>query len=195
MLNDLRGRLAPVLEGVGRRFASTGVSPNVWTAVGLALAAAAAAAYGTGYGASLLAGGVLLLASGFFDIVDGQVARVTSKTSKRGSFLDSTSDKVAESAVFIGIMAGGHAEPYLVITALALSLLVSYARSRAESLGVRLQGVGIGERAERLLVVAVLGMVPGMMWAAMAVVAVIAGVTLVQRVAVVYRELGGVRGG
>lgn len=194
MLNELRGRMAPVLEGVGRRFASTGVSPDAWTAVGLAFAVAAAVVYGTGHGWSLAVGGVLLLASGFFDVVDGQVARVTGRTSARGSFLDSVSDKVAEVAVFMGVMVGGHADPYLVAAALALSLLVSYARSRAESLGVRLQGVGIGERAERLLVVAVVGMIPGMMWTAMAVVVVIAGVTLAQRVVVVCRNLGGGRG-
>ena len=189
MLNNLRGRLQPVLEGLGRRFASTGLSPNFWTAVGLVFALAAAAAYGTGYGLALVAGGVLLLVSGFFDVVDGQVARVTKRTSKRGSFLDSVSDKVSEVAVFLGILAGGHAEPHLVLLAVSLSLLVGYARSKAESLGVRLQGVGIGERAERLFVVAVIGMIPGMMWAAVTVVIVIAAITLVQRVVFTARNL------
>ncbi len=189
MLNNLRERLKPALEGMGRSFASTGLSPNFWTSVGLALALASAVVYGTGYELALVIGGILLLASGFFDVVDGQVARVTRKTSRRGSFLDSMSDKIAEVAVFLGILVGGHADPPLVLLAVTLSLLVSYARSRAESLNVRLQGVGIGERAERLLVIAVLGMVPGMMWVAVIVVAVIAAVTLAQRMIFTAKNL------
>lgn len=189
MLNNLRARLGPALEGVGRRFASTGLSPNFWTSAGLAAAFASAAVYGAGHGLAPVVGGILLLASGFFDVVDGQVARVTSRTSERGSFLDSMSDKAAEVAVFMGILAGGYAEPYLVLLAATLSLLVSYARSKAESLNVSLRGIGVGERAERLLVIAVVGMIPGMMWAAVAAVAVIAAATLLHRIAVVARAL------
>lgn len=189
MLNNLRERLGPALEGMGRAFASTGLSPNVWTAVGLALAFASAAAYGSGYELAFVVGGLLLLASGFFDIVDGQAARVAKKASRRGSFLDSVSDKIAEVAVFMGILAGGYAEPYLVLLAVTLSLLVSYARSKAESLNVKLQGVGIGERAERLLVIALVGMVPGLMEIAVIIVISIAAVTLVQRTVFVAKSL------
>ena len=140
----------------------------------------------SGYG--LLAGGVLLLGSGFFDMVDGQVARVTGKASQRGSYLDSVSDKIAESAIFVGIAVGGYAEPWLVVLAAALSLLVSYARAKSDALGIRMQGVGIGERAERLLVIAIVGMA-GYMELALVVVAVISAVTLVQRMASTSRQL------
>ncbi len=189
MLNNMRERLRPALERMGRAFASTGLSPNFWTCTGLVLAFASAIAYGTGYELAFVAGGILLLISGFFDVVDGQVARVTKKTSQRGSFFDSISDKVAEVAIFLGILVGGYAEPYLVLLAVTLSLLVSYARSKAESLNVRLQGVGIGERAERLLVIAIIGMIPGLMEIAVIIVIIIAAVTLVQRTILVAKSL------
>ena len=194
MLNNLRETLRPALERMGRAFASTGLSPNVWTAIGLAVAFASAAVYGLGTeswpGAQwgLLIGGILLLASGFFDMVDGQVARVTGKTSGRGAYLDSMFDKIAEVAIFLGIFVGGHADGHLVLLAVTLSLLVSYARAKSDALNIRLQGVGIGERAERLLVIAIVGMI-GFMEIAVVVVAVIAAVTLVQRMAVTARGM------
>lgn len=205
MLNNLRGSLGPALEKMGRGFAATGLSPNFWTGLGLALAMAAAVSYGLGphlglheethlgvvsqmSGYGLLAGGVLLLGSGFFDMVDGQVARVTGKASQRGSYLDSVSDKIAESAIFVGIAVGGYAEPWLVVLAATLSLLVSYARAKSDALGIRMQGVGIGERAERLLVIAIVGMA-GFMELALVVVAVISAVTLIQRMASTSRQL------
>jgi archaetidylinositol phosphate synthase len=133
-------------------------------------------------------GGVLLLVSGFFDVVDGQVARYTKKTSKKGGFLDSVFDKIAEVAIFLGILIGGFAEPYLVFLAITLSLLVSYARSRAESLGVKLQGIGIGERAERLLVIAIIGMAGFMEYAVMIVI-IIAAITFIQRIIVTAKNI------
>ncbi len=133
------------------------LSPNFWTCVGLAFALISAVVYGLGIEFGLIIGGILLLVSGFFDIVDGQVARVTGKTSKKGSYFDSMFDKIAEVAIFLGILIGGYAEPYLVLLAITLSLLVSYARAKSDALNIKLQGVGIGERAERLLVIAIIG--------------------------------------
>jgi archaetidylinositol phosphate synthase len=188
MLNKLRDLLEPTMVRLGRGFASTGLSANFWTGVGLALAVAAGLAYGSAalefpWYFSAVIGGVLLLVSGFFDLVDGNVARVTGKISKKGAFLDSSFDKVAETVVFAGIAAGGLAEPLWCLVALALSLLVSYTRARAESLGVELKGIGIGERAERLLIVAAIGMIPHVeaMNFAMILVAIVAGITLIQR--------------
>ena len=191
MLNRLRGALAPGLQALGSAFASTGLPPALWTCAGLGLALAAAASYGLGgaWPYAALAGGALLLASGFFDMVDGQAARAAGKSSRRGAFLDSTFDKVAEAAVFGGILVGGLADARLVFLAAALSLLVSYSRSRAESLGVELAGIGIGERAERLLVLAVVGMAGFVEWA-VAAVAALAAVTFAHRVAATYRRIG-----
>ena len=180
MLNNLRDTLKPALEKMGRGFASTGLSPNFWTVVGLGFALLSAIAYGMGIEFGLIIGGVLLLVSGFFDMVDGQVARVTGKTSKVGSYLDSMFDKIAETAIFLGILVGGYAEPYLVLLAITLSLLVSYARAKSDSLNIKLQGIGIGERAERLLVIAIIGII-GYMEPAVIIVVIIAGITLIQR--------------
>ena len=188
MLNNLRNSLQPHLEKLGNSFASTGISPTGWSVIGLVFAFASAFFYGWNMEFSLIIGGIVLLAAGFFDIVDGQVARATKKITKTGGFLDSVFDKIAEVAIFFGILVGGFAEPYLVFLAISLSLLVSYTRSKAESLGVKLQGIGIGERAERLLVIAIVGII-GFMEYAVIIVIIIAGITFVQRIIITVKEL------
>ena len=180
VLNNLRESLRPALEKVGKGFAATGLSPNFWTVVGLVIALASAVVYGMGMEFGLIIGGILLLVSGFFDMVDGQVARVTGKTSKKGEYLDSMFDKISEVAIFLGILVGGYAEPYLVLLAITLSLLVSYARAKSDLINIKLQGIGIGERAERLLVIAIVGIF-GFMDYAVIIVVIIAGITLIQR--------------
>jgi archaetidylinositol phosphate synthase len=181
MLNRLRERLNQYFAGLGRAASKTGISPTAWTAVGLLVSIFSAAAFWSSGYRGMLLGGLLILLSGFFDIVDGAVARVTGKVTKRGAFLDSTFDRVAETVIYLGILAGGLAGDYPVLIALSLSLLVSYTRARAESLGASLSGVGIGERSERLLVLAlasILGLTSYGVW----LVAIVAGVTFVQRV-------------
>ena len=188
MLNNLRETLQPALEKMGRGFASTGLSPTFWTVVGLVFALVSAVVYGLGIEFGLIIGGVLLLVSGFFDMVDGQVARVTGKTSRKGSYFDSMFDKIAETAIFLGILIGGYAEPYIVLLAITLSLLVSYARAKSDALNLKLQGVGIGERAERLLVIAIIGII-GYMEYAVIIVVIIAGITLIQRMIVTAKNI------
>ncbi|NOS62861.1 MAG: CDP-alcohol phosphatidyltransferase family protein, partial [Nitrosarchaeum sp.] len=159
-----------------------------WTLIGLVFAIASALVYGLGLEFGLIIGGILLLVSGFFDMVDGQVAKITGKTSQKGSYLDSMFDKIAEVAIFLGLLVGGYAEPYLVMLAITLSLLVSYARAKSDALNIKLQGVGIGERAERLLVIAIIGII-GYMEPAVIIVVVIAGITLVQRMIVTAKNI------
>ena len=180
LLNNLRDSLKPYLQKIGQVFASTGISPNVWTVIGLIFAFVSSIVYGISFEYSLILGGIILLISGFFDIVDGQVARYTNKITKSGGFLDSVFDKIAEVSIFFGILIGGYAEPYLVFLAITLSLLVSYTRAIADTAKIKLQGVGIGERAERLLVIAIIGMI-GFMEIAIIIVIIIAAITLIQR--------------
>ena len=209
MLNKLRDSLEPTMTKLGASFASTGLSANFWTGLGLAISIAAGIAYAssafniswyTPYLAAVV-GGVLLLVSGFFDMVDGSVARITKQASKKGAFLDSSFDKISEVVVFGGIALGALASPFWCLIALGLSLLVSYTRARAESLGVELKGIGIGERAERMLILALVGMIPmhlalsdiglyqfGMQWAVI-IVSIVAGFTLVQRIAATAKKL------
>jgi archaetidylinositol phosphate synthase len=192
---------------LGTSFASTGLSANFWTGLGLAISIAAGVVYASpafissigwyGQYAAAVIGGVLLLISGFFDIVDGSVARVTKQTSKKGAFLDSSFDKISEVVIFAGIAFGGLADPFWCLVALGISILVSYTRTRAESLGVELKGIGIGERAERMLILAIIGMIPlgfafpgqsGMYWAVI-IAAIVAGITLIQRIVATAKKL------
>ncbi len=164
MLDRLRGRLQSYLTSVGGWFARLETSPTAWTAVGLIVSFLAASAYSTSGFTGELLGGVLVLVAGWFDIVDGAVARATGRASKRGAFLDSTLDRVAEVALFGGILLGGYSPPIIVLLALSLSLLVSYTRAKGDALGVALSGVGIGERSERLLIIAVSSIVGQVGW-------------------------------
>jgi archaetidylinositol phosphate synthase len=181
MLDKLRGRLNVYFFAIGRRAATIIKSPTGWTFVGLGISFLAAAAFTSlGSHEGELLGGILVLASGFFDIIDGAVAKATGRVSKRGAFLDSTLDRVAEVAIYFGIMAGGLANPLLVLLAVSFSLLVSYTRARGEALGANLAGIGIGERSERLLVLAVASIV-GYTWIGVIVVVIIAAYTFLLR--------------
>ena len=198
MLNRLRQSLSPGLDRMGSLFASSGLSPNFWTALSLIFAAASGLIYmssasslGLNWYVSSLAGSVMLLISGFFDIVDGCVAQATKRSSKKGAYLDSVFDKISESLIFISIAMGGHANPIISQVALSLSLLVSYTRAKSEGVGIELKGIGIGERAERLLIVGILGLIPleGILQFAVVLVCIFAGITLCQRVIFTVRKL------
>lgn len=183
---------------MGALFASSGLSPNFWTAMSLIFAAASGLIYmssvsslGLNWYVSSLAGSMMLLISGFLDIVDGCVARATKRSDNKGAYLDSVFDKISESIIFIGIALGGHANPVISQVALSLSLLVSYTRAKSEAVGIELKGVGIGERAERLLIVGILGLIPleGILQFALLLVCLFAGITLCQRVVFTIRKL------
>ena len=198
MLNKLRQSLGPRLDRMGALFASSGLSPNFWTALSLIFAAASGLIYmssvsplGLNWYVSSLAGSMMLLISGFLDIVDGCVARATKRSNKKGAYLDSVFDKISESIIFISIALGGLANPIISQAALSLSLLVSYTRAKSEAVGIELQGVGIGERAERLLIVGILGLIPleGILQFALLLVCLFAGITLCQRVVFTIRKL------
>ncbi|MGP8124733.1 MAG: CDP-alcohol phosphatidyltransferase family protein [Nitrososphaerales archaeon] len=189
MLDRLRGKLEAYLRLVGRLFSLIEPSPTAWTLVGLAFSVLSGAAYSHGGYKGQLAGGVLILAAGWFDIVDGAVARVTGRISKRGAFLDSSLDRVAEVAIFLGILAGGLAPPALVLSAVSLSLLVSYTRAKGDALGVTLSGVGIGERSERLLILAIASIAGYSGWGVI-LVALVAGFTFLERTYRAFSLLG-----
>jgi archaetidylinositol phosphate synthase len=156
MLNRLRQIIEPLTAKIGAAAAKTHIPPSGWTALSLVAALASSYFYATqGINTAIYAGAMLLLA-GFLDVVDGAVARATNRVSNIGAFLDSSLDRLAEVLVFTGVMLGGYAPAYLVLLALSFSLLVSYSRARGESLGVKVLGIGVGERAERIIVLAAL---------------------------------------
>jgi archaetidylinositol phosphate synthase len=168
LLNRFREKLVPITTLIGNNFGSLGLSPTFWSMIAFAFAILSSIFFGLSnflseqgiVFPSQIFASIMLLISGFFDIVDGSVARVSKRSTSRGAFLDSNFDKISEALIFIGIAIGGLSSPILAMIALSTSILVSYIRARAESLGIELKGVGIGERAERLLILSICGFIP-----------------------------------
>jgi archaetidylinositol phosphate synthase len=168
LLNRFREKLVPITTLIGNNFGSLGLSPTYWSMIAFAFAILSSIFFGLSnflseqgivFPSQIIAS-IMLLISGFFDIVDGSVAQVSKRATSRGAFLDSNFDKISEALIFIGIAIGGLSSPILAMIALSTSILVSYLRARAESLGIELKGVGIGERAERLLILSICGFIP-----------------------------------
>jgi archaetidylinositol phosphate synthase len=102
----------------------------------------------------LLVSALIILISGFLDAIDGVLARSTGKVSIFGGFFDSISDRYSDSIFVAGIVIGSLCSPLVGIAALVGSLMVSYTRSRAEAEGIKMSGIGLAERAERMIVLA-----------------------------------------
>jgi archaetidylinositol phosphate synthase len=188
-----------MFEKVGIGFASLGFGPSFWTWIGLLLSIISAImfslhspAIGVPWYTATVLGGIFLIIAGFFDAVDGAVARATKRTSALGAFLDSVIDKVSEIVVFVGILIGSYTNPVLVLVALSLSLLVSYTRARGESMGVDLKGKGIAERAERILILSILAFIPFQdnISVALWIISILAVITVIERLRVVSGIFG-----
>jgi len=132
--------------------ASLGVTPNAFTFLGLLASIGSALCY-MNWGANrsaLLAASALLLISGLIDAIDGVLARKTGATTVFGGFYDSVSDRYSDAVVLCAIVLAGLCHPAWGLAAIVGSLMVSYARSRAEAAGVKMAAVGLAERAERM---------------------------------------------
>ncbi|MGQ9461088.1 MAG: archaetidylinositol phosphate synthase [Candidatus Bathyarchaeaceae archaeon] len=167
---------------------SIGLTPNQVSAIGIMLAILSAFTYWMWrYHIFLLVlAPILLLASGFCDVLDGTLARLYEETTAFGGFLDSLLDRYADAVIFCGIILGGLCDPLLGLVALTGSLLVSYARARAEAAGVKMEAVGIAERAERLIILAIasflsVAWLEALSWGVI-ILAVITNLTVLQRV-------------
>jgi archaetidylinositol phosphate synthase len=199
LFNRFREKLIPLTTLIGNSFGSLGLSPTFWSMTGFAFAILSSILYGiTNFlnqqdieFPSQIFASIMLLISGFFDIVDGSVAWVLKRSTAKGAFLDSNFDKISEALIFIGIAIGGLSNPVIAMIALSLSILVSYLRARAESLGIELKGVGIGERAERLLILAICGLIPiseSIQWGIIIII-LISGYSFIQRFRYVLKRL------
>jgi CDP-diacylglycerol---glycerol-3-phosphate 3-phosphatidyltransferase len=155
MLKVLRPALARVLTPVGQLLARTPVTPNALTIIGtIGMSAGALWLFPTGH---LFAG--VMVCTGFVltDMLDGTLARIKGTTGKFGAFLDSTMDRIADAAVFSGLAAwfvlrgNDKVLAGVALFCLVTGALVSYAKARAESLGLKCD-VGFAERTERLLI-------------------------------------------
>lgn len=176
-------------------FSSTGIKPIHLTFTSLLLALASSFIYYFSKDIIYLyfVAGIFFLLSGFLDALDGALARRKNMESRSGAFLDSTLDKIGESAIFIGIIASGVVTPLWGSLALSSSILISYARSRAESLGVDLRGVGLMERAERIILISVASFLEpffiGVINLAMILLTILSLVTLIHRIFYVNKAL------
>jgi archaetidylinositol phosphate synthase len=175
-----------VLAGV-KPFADAGVTPNTVTIMGLIVSLASAWCFYSWTSSPLLlpAAALLILLSGLFDAVDGIIARTKGKVTAFGGFLDSVSDRYADAMVLAGITLGGLCNPVAGFAALIGSLMVSYTRSRAEAAGVSMAGVGLAERAERMLILAAVTFI-AVFWIdalnyGVILLAVLSHVTVIQR--------------
>jgi CDP-diacylglycerol---glycerol-3-phosphate 3-phosphatidyltransferase len=199
MLKVLRPFLARLLEPVAGALARTPITPNALTIIGtVGVAAGALTLFPTGH---LFAGTMVCWFFVTADMLDGALARVKGTTGVFGAFLDSTLDRVADAAVFSGLAAwfvlGGHSRLMagVALFCLVAGTLVSYAKARAEGLGLRAD-VGLAERTERLLIALVaaglagLG-VPYVLSAGLWVLAAASAFTFGQRVLAVRRAAAG----
>ena len=147
MLNRYRWAVEALLDRiVGPRVP---LGPNSLTAIALLTSLLAPLVAWLGAGPLLVA--LVLLSSAALDVLDGYVARRKGSATRFGAFLDSTSDRVADAAYTAAMMLCGVLEPAAALLLLAAEYLVSYARARAEGLGLQLKGVGLMERGERVL--------------------------------------------
>ena len=197
MLDRFRAFWTRLLSPVAHLLLRLGVSPDAVTLVGtIGVAAGALVFFPRG---ELLVGVLVITAFVFSDLIDGYMARSRGTTSRFGAFWDSTLDRVGDGAVFGGLVlyyAGpGDSDVYLTLSLVCLVMggVTSYARARAESLGMRAD-VGIAERADRLVAILVmtglsdlLGL-PLLMEVTLWALALASSVTVVQRVLAVRRQ-------
>ncbi|MHC1586360.1 MAG: CDP-alcohol phosphatidyltransferase family protein [Candidatus Hecatellaceae archaeon] len=166
MLVKLKDALEGLYKAAAKGLHRVGLTATGATVLGLILAFISALTFFLGARNLPLTVGAsaLLLASGFFDAVDGAIARISGGGTKLGSLLDSVLDRYGDGLVISAITLGyldsvllGLPMAFWGLAALFGSLLVSYVRAKGESLGVKTAGVGLAERPERILLIAVLG--------------------------------------
>ncbi len=203
MLTKLKQKVQQLMSTEAKAAHKIGLTPNAVTFIGFLLSIFAGVAYALTSPLQplwLVAGVVLLMVSGFCDTLDGALARTFKQATSFGGFLDSLLDRYADLFVLAGIMVSGASvimSPVFTLlvglAALASSFMVSYSRARAEAAGVKMESIGIAERPERIIILAVSSLaavlwLPALAWG-VAVIAVLATVTVLQRASHVYNVL------
>lgn len=198
MLERFRSFWQGLLQPFVSLFLKWGISPDTVTLVGtVGVVAGALIFFPTGH---LLAGVLFITAFVFSDLIDGQMARQTGRSSKFGSFWDSTLDRIGDGAIFAGLalyFAGDQGDNYLYLCLalwnLVMGAVTSYARAKAESLGLDAKG-GIAERSDRLVSILVMtGLsaifdLPILMYVTLWALALASTYTVAFRVRKVYRQ-------
>jgi archaetidylinositol phosphate synthase len=155
VLEEYRAWTAPYVKRLARPF--LGWSPDRLSGVAIGLAAASgglAALVRWTTPLLFLPVALLIFLAGLFDVLDGEVARSTGRTSRRGDFLDHTLDRYADILIVVGIAVAGYANPILALLALVSLLLTSYMGTQAQAVGLGRLYAGLLSRADRLIVLA-----------------------------------------
>jgi len=174
-----------LLASIARLISRTGVSPNILTLSGFL--ATLGVSYVLALGHERVAG-LLIIPVGLFDALDGALARAMDKATPFGAFFDSTLDRFAEIALYLGLLylyRGSTLETVLIYLAITGSLMVSYTRARAEGLGLECK-VGLFTRFERLAVL-VVGLLLEQTFIALIILAIFSNLTALQRMWYVRR--------
>ncbi len=183
----IRGRIEPLLDPIGRFLARLGITPTALTLLGLALAVAGAVLVARG---ALGWGGGLFLAGSALDGLDGTVARVSGRATRRGALIDSVADRIGETALWGGVAFWLSDTPRLVMVSifcLAGALLTSYLRAKAEAVGADGRG-GVVGRGERVVILS-LGLLTGWLEPVLWVLLVGIWVTVAFRFWAIWRRL------
>ncbi len=192
MLGRYKEHVARVADPVARTLLGARIRPNQLTVLGLCASALASCAFATDH---TRWGGVLLALAGALDILDGSLARVSGLTSPFGAFLDSVLDRYSDLLVLTGVVllfmrVGAPRDVLATLAAVIGTVMVSYTRARAESVGVECR-VGLMERGERLLVL-VAGALADLLAPAVWIVAIGANATALHRIGYTWRATRGI---
>ena len=202
-LEQLREPVYRIIRPVTDWLVSGRVHPNALTTMGFVVTSLSGFAFHQHH---VRTAGFLILLGGVFDILDGRVARLSGLGSKFGAFYDSTLDRISEIIVYFGLLSlyndyrlqvGDVGMIYLIMLAMAGSLMISYTRARAESLGLDCE-VGLMARAERVVLIGGSALFFGLQWNGLALkvviftLAVLTNITAIQRILWVYRHGAGV---
>jgi archaetidylinositol phosphate synthase len=204
LLTKLKKQIQQMLTSQASVAHKLGLTPNKISLIGFILALASATSYIIVTAESfwlLILAVVFLLASGFCDTLDGIVARTFQQTTVFGGFFDSVLDRYADAAVYAAIIIAGLSNPawgfiwgsVWGLAALAGSMMVSYTRARAEAAGIKMESVGLAERAERMLILVAVSII-AIFWLpalgyGIALLAVLSNFTVIQRALHVYKIL------
>jgi archaetidylinositol phosphate synthase len=195
LLTKLKQKVQNMLTLEAKAAHNMGLTPNIVSLIGLALALFSAFVYAVSQSQPLwiLLATILFLASGFCDALDGVIARIYQQTSVFGGFLDSLLDRYADAAVYAGVIIGGLCDPLWGLAALVGSMMVSYSRARAEAAEITMESVGVAERGERMLILSIAS-IAAIFWLqalniGIILLAVLSNFTVLQRGLHVYNSL------
>ena len=184
-----------LLDAIVNWLALARINPNALTLIGLGVNTVAAILFGYATAENqrrmFFYAGLVIIGSGFFDLVDGRVARASNQVTRFGGFFDSVVDRYSDVSLFFGLLvfyARGNRFFYVVLTALVMTgaVMISYARARAESL-IGSCRVGFLERPERLVLL-IIGALFNRMAPALWVIAVLSNITVIHRILYTWRQ-------